>query len=216
MTALTNGYVSRWDYQLAKELGLTMNDRGTRLDFAQVPASEKPAAAYFPLASNPELKKVFSCPTDESRPTFGSTDVVTRSYGLNSGNGEIGRAMDVFPSGKAKSPSGTVYLVESHLPTTNKNIFAGDYAHNGGGAVPNDDSNYTIGLQNSAASPCTNPSPYASYMLLGVTTATPPIPPPSTIHGNDTVRTNAVFYDGHVELLSATTDQNIFKFDKTK
>jgi prepilin-type N-terminal cleavage/methylation domain-containing protein/prepilin-type processing-associated H-X9-DG protein len=194
---ITNTYATRWDYLLAKELGITLT--------GGVAPGAYNWTAYYPAASNKELKKIFACPTDESAPSVAGVSAVTRSYSLNIGNAEILGAADVIASTKTKSPSGTVYLVEAHLPTTNANIFAGNYACNTGVAgVPDDQSNYTIGTSNSAASPCTYPGPVNT--LLTSTTI--------TMHGSGSVRCHVVFYDGHVELINSTVDQNIFKYTK--
>jgi prepilin-type N-terminal cleavage/methylation domain-containing protein len=187
-SSVTSTYATAWDYLLAKELGLTLSN---------VAAGTYAWTASYPTATNKEIKKVFSCPTDESAPSVGAP-VVTRSYGLNAGNGEILNSADVILSTKAKSPSGTVYLAEAHLPVTNKNIFAGNFADNG--TVANDESNYSIAINGASI------YPGSVANLLGSTTI--------TMHGSDSVRCHAVFYDGHVELLNSTAGTAIFTFAK--
>ena len=180
--APTSTYAARWDYLLAKELGVTLTG-GTPLGVA-------PWTASYATATNKEIKKIFSCPTDESAPSVGGVPSVTRSYGLNVGNTEILSTADLIPSTKAKSPSGTVYIVEAHSAA---NVFAGDYGYTG------NTSNYMIGIAGST---------YTGNVagMLGSTTV--------TMHGSDSVRCHAVFYDGHVELLNSTAGTAIFAFAK--
>ncbi len=203
--SLTNTYMQRWDYLLAKELGLTMTGPTQILASPYAPP-QNPPSVYFLAAANKELKKVFTCPTDES--SSGSGPVI-RSYGLNiggilPGTVEIAPTLDLIPSTKAKSPSGTVYLVEAHLPITatfTGNLVAGNYYCNGGVSVniPDDQSNYAIGNVNS-----TYPS-NVSAMLASTSI---------TMHGSDTVRAQAVFYDGHVDLVNKDTSLTSFVFKK--
>jgi prepilin-type N-terminal cleavage/methylation domain-containing protein len=180
VATVNNTYTSRWDYLLAKELGVTLTGGNA--------AIATPWTASYAAATNKEIKKIFSCPTDESTPAVAGA--VTRSYGLNVGNPEILGTADLIPSTKAKSPSGTVYIVEAHAAA---NVFAGNYGYTG------DTSNYMIGIAGGT---------YTGNVagMLGSTTV--------TMHGSDSVRCHAVFYDGHVELLNSTAGTAIFTFAK--
>lgn len=109
----------KWDYALAKTLGIADTETKT-------------------------LTKTFMCPMDEKNAAG-----VTRSYGLNGGNvndigGEVGPSFELIPSTMAKAPAGTVYLIEAYRSTA---VFNGntDIASSATGLTP-DTSNYVVRL----------------------------------------------------------------------
>ena len=170
--------VGTWDTLMVKELGITGDLKA--------------------------MGKIFTCPMDEKN---ADKTLVTRSYGLNAGavndvtGAEIAPSLDMIPSTKAKSPSATVYLFESHRAGS----VVGGNTDIADGATP-DTTNYVSRLNLRTVVATVSFVNYADVYALNA----------PEMHGNDAdIKSHAAFWDGHTELVNRDSLTNgVFKYKK--